>query len=272
VKIVVLVKSAYLPDPAGDGLFAADLTARRDAAPARLGEADERAVEAARRIACRRRDVQISALTMGPRPAGGALRRALVLGADEGVHVLDDALHGSDAPASARVLAAAARRLGFDLVLCAAASADAGTGVVPTMVAELLGVPSLCFADAVDLAHAEFGGPRALDEVVVRRDRGDAVDEVAAPLPALVSVTEQCAAPRYPTVRAVIEARQKLVRTWTLRDLGMAPAGVGLRAAGTVARRVTARGGRRPGAVVRDDEHGGAAAALADFLAERHLI
>ncbi len=74
----------------------------------------------------RRRDVQITAVTMGPAGAVGALRRALWLGADEGVHVLDDGLHGSDALATSRVLAAVVDRLGFDLVLCGSASADSG--------------------------------------------------------------------------------------------------------------------------------------------------
>jgi electron transfer flavoprotein beta subunit len=187
------------------------------------------------------------------------------------VHVLDDALPGSDALATSRVLAAAVRRLGFDLVLCGAACADSGASVVPTMVAERLGVPSLCFADALLI------GVDGVDEVVVRRDGGAVVEEAAAILPALVSVTERCAAPRYPTVPAIIEARHKLVRTWSLADLGIPRSQVGLKASATVTRTVVPRtvvprGERHKGSVIRDDEQGLGAASLADFLAERHLI
>jgi electron transfer flavoprotein beta subunit len=303
MKIVVLVKHAQ-PDSVDDQFSAAGLTGNRSAPPGPLDEADERAVEQARRIACRRRDVQISALTMGPPEAAATLRRALVLGADEGVHVLDDTPHRSDATATSRILAAAVRRLGFDLVLCGAAAADTGTGVLPTMVADLLGVPSLCSADAVDFINtadftspvdfsdtadlagtadfsgaADFAGAVGLggldlatvDEIVIRRDCGDSVDEIAAVLPALVSVTERCAAPHYPTVRAVIEARQKLVRTWTPRDLGITATHLGPRTAVTVTRRTTPRE-VLPGGVILDDEHGSAATGLADFLAARHLI
>jgi electron transfer flavoprotein beta subunit len=266
VKIVVLVKYVHVPETPEDPPFAADLTVDRTGLRGRLNEADEYAVEQARRIACRRLDVQISALTMGPAGAVAALRRALVLGADQGAHVLDDALHGSDALATSRVLAAAVRRLGFDLVLCGASSADSGMAVVPTMVAERLGVPSLCFADAVRV------GVDAADEVVVRRDAGAVVEEAAAFLPALVSVTDRCAAPRYPSIHAVAEAPHKLVRTWSLADLGVSRSQVGLRAAATVTRTVVPCARRHAGDVIRDDGRGQAATALADFLAERHLI
>jgi len=279
MKIVVLVKHVHVPETPEDPPFAADLTVDRIGLRGRLNEADEHAVEQARRIACRRRDVQISALTMGPAGAVAALRRALVLGADQGVHVLDDALPGSDALATSRVLAAAVRRLGFDLVLCGAVSADSGTAVVPTMVAERLGVPSLCFADAVRVG---VDGADGVDEVVVRRDagavgegavvEGAVVEEAAAFLPALVSVTDRCGAPRYPSIHAVAEARHKLVRTWALADLGVPRSQVGKQAAATVTRTVNPCPRRHAGDVVRDDGHGCGAAGLADFLAERHLI
>ena len=266
MKIVVLVKQVPAPDSADDPLFAPDLTVNRAAPPARLNEADEYAVDQAKQIACRRLDVQISALTMGPAGAVGALRRALVLGADQGVHVLDDALHGSDALATSRVLAAAVRRMGFDLVLCGAASADCGTAVVPTMVADRLGVPSLCFADELRISRD------GADEVLVRRDAGAAVDEAAALLPALVSVTSRCGPPRYPTIRAIAEARHRLVRTWSLAQLGIPPNEVGLRAAATVTRTVIPQAARHAGGVIRDDAHGSAAVGLADFLTARHLL
>src|SRR5436309_915248 len=97
---------------------------RSQPVPAPPGDGALLAADQALRIARRRRDVEITAVTMGPPGAVDALRRALWLGADEGVHVLDDRLHGSDALATSRVLAAAVDRLGFDLVLCGSASAD----------------------------------------------------------------------------------------------------------------------------------------------------
>jgi electron transfer flavoprotein beta subunit len=256
MRIVVLVKHV----PAAQA-FGADGTLRRGG-PGRLNEADAYAVDQALHIARRRRDVQITAVTMGPPPAVAALRRALTLGADDAVHVRDERLRGCDALGTARVLAAAAGRLGFDLVLCGTASADSGMGAVPAMVAELLGVPALCFADTLRVGErrAEIG-----------RDDGGGLEVFAAALPAVVSVTERCGEPGQRAWAAGAEAAHKLVRTWSLDDLGIPAGEVGLGAATTVVRAVTPHGGER-GRRLLDGDPAVAASRLADFLAERQFL
>ena len=263
MRVVVLVK--HVPDTAADRHFAADLTLDREAVAGRLDEPDEYAIEQALRAArlAPGPEASVTAVTMGPAAAVSALRRALAMGADAGVHVLDDALHGSDALATSRVLAAAVRRLGFDLVVCGAASTDSGTALVPPMLAERLGVAVLCHADALRVE----GG-----EAVVRREDAAAVEQVAAPLPAVVSVTDRSGPPRYPKIRAIADARQKPLRTWSLADLGIAADEVGLDASATVVRMVVPHTRRRAGGVIRDDDRGAAAVGLADFLTERHFI
>jgi electron transfer flavoprotein beta subunit len=260
VKIVVLVKP--VPCAIGGLSFAADLTVDQGGLRARLNEADSFAIEQARRVAVRRRNVQITAVTMGPAAAVGALRRALVLGADEGVHVLDERLHGCDALATSRVLAAAVDRVGFDLVLCGTASDDSRMAVIPAMVAERLGVPVLCFADTLKVRE---------NAVAVRRDDGSGPEVFAADLPAVVSVTERCGEPRYPTFGATVEARYKVVRTWSLAALGIDQAEVGLGAAAAVVRsaRPQTTGEIR---IVVDGDPTSAAVRLADFLAERQFL
>ena len=261
MKIVVLVKQV----PSGDaGLsFAPDLTVDRDGRPAGLNAADWFAVDQSLRIAIRRRDVQITAVTMGPADAVDALRTALVLGADAAVHVHDEALHGSDALATSRVLAAAAERLGFDLVLCGSSSADSGMSAVPAMVAERLGVPGLCFADALVVRERK---------VEIHRDDGHGdLRVLVAALPAVVSVTERCGEPRYPRYVSRVDARDKLVSVWSLADLGIDPAEVGLSGAASVVRAVTPRRGGRPRVLVEGDPTS-TAIRVADFLAERQFL
>lgn len=265
MKVVVLVK--HVPDEAADrlsctGVFAPDMTVDRAALTCRLDALDENAVESAMHVARRRLDVQIVAVTMGPTGARRSLARALALGADEGVHVCDDALHGSDARATSLVLAAVVRRLGFDLVVCGAASSDSGMSVVPAMVAERLGVPVASDADTLWVGE---------DEVVVRRDADGCVEEIAAPLPAVVSVTERAGEPRYPAFRAMVEARQKAVRTWSLADLRIRPDAVGHRASATVVRSVAPHPAERP-ALLIDGAAADAAARLAGYLTEHQLI
>jgi electron transfer flavoprotein beta subunit len=258
MKIVVLTK--HVPQAIGEVSFAQDLTVDRSAVRCRLQDADEYAVEQAARIACRRLDVQVTAVTMGPSGASAALRAALARGADEGVHILDDALHGSDAPATSLVLAAACRRLGFDLLLCGTASTDSAMAVIPAMLAERLGVPALCRCDSL---RTEEG------TLLATRDDGTTVEQLAVEMPAVVSVTDRSGEPRYPRFEAVAEARRKLVRTWSLADLGIETAEVGLTAAATKVVR-TAR--TEPGTTTVAEDPAGAAARIADFLARRQFL
>jgi electron transfer flavoprotein beta subunit len=260
VKIVVLVKQ--VPCGPGGASFAADLTVDRARAGARLDQPDEYAIDQAHRIARRRRDVQITAVTMGPAGAVAALRTTLELGADEGVHVLDDDLHGSDALATARVLAAAVGRLGFDLVLCGCGSTDSGMSAVPAMVAERLGVAALCFADTLTVREGK---------VEIGRDDGAGMQAFVAALPAVVSVSARCGEPRPRTFAATADARQKVIHTWSLTDLGVERARVGRRGAATVVRRVIPRAGSRTRLVLADDPTV-AAVRLADFLAAREFL
>jgi electron transfer flavoprotein beta subunit len=258
MKIVVLTK--HVPQAIGEVSFAQDLTVDRSAVRCRLEDSDEYAVEQAARIARRRLDVQVTALTMGPAGASAALRTALARGADEGVHLLDDALHGCDAPATSLVLAAACRRLGFDLILCGTASTDSGMSVVPAMLAERLGIPALCACDTLttdeDMLHAT-------------RDDGFAVEDLAAAMPAVVSVTDRSGEPRYPRFEAISDARHKLIRTWSLADLGIETTEVGLAAAATRVRRVT-RTEERTTTVHEDPAS--AATRIADFLTRHQFL
>src|SRR2546421_10197636 len=149
MNIVVLVK--YVPEQTAAWRFSDDLTPDRTGVEGRLSELDEYAVEQAVKAVEAGFPAEITCLTMGPAPAAGALRKALAMGAHHGIHVLDDALHGSDALSTSLVLAKALRRLGFDLVLCGMSSTDAEMSVVPSMVADRLGLAQATYASAVHI-------------------------------------------------------------------------------------------------------------------------
>lgn len=259
MKILCLVKS--VPASTADAGFTEDLTLDRDSVEGQLSELDEYAVEQAVRLAEAGLAQRITHLTMGPAGASDALRKALAIGGDDAVHIVDPALHGSDAPATSLVLATALERLGADLVLCGMASTDAEMSVVPTMIAERLGLPELAFASEL-----------TIDGTAVRitRHTDRAVEHVEAALPALVSITDQAGQARYPTFKTIVAARRKPVQTWSLADLGIDPGLVGLAGAATRVREIVAQPPRAAGTVITDGD--GAAAALAAFLAEHNLL
>jgi electron transfer flavoprotein beta subunit len=259
MKIVVCVK--YVPDAQADRHFAADGTVDRAGVDGLLSELDEYAVEEALKVSEGAGDSTVTVLTMGPAQATDAIRKALQMGADAGVHVLDDAVHGSDALATSLVLARALARLEFDLVLTGMASTDGSMGVVPAMVSERLGLPQVTFAGALSVE----GG-----KVTIQRDGDVSTEVIEAPLPALVSVTDQINEPRYPSFKGIMAAKKKPVQTWTLADLGLSRDEVGSSAAWTAVEEITARPPRRAGQIVADEGDGGIK--LVEFLVGAKLV
>ncbi|SDS77141.1 electron transfer flavoprotein beta subunit [Friedmanniella luteola] len=260
MKIVVLVK--HVPDATGERTFAGDGTIDREAADGLLSELDEYALEQALRIADEAEDVEVVALTLGPDDAAAAIKRALQMGASAGIHVTDDAVHGTDYLGTSTILAAAVRRAAPDLVLCGMASTDGSGGVVPAMVAERLGWPAVTFGATLEVTDGT---------VRIRRDDDTASLTVEATLPAVVSVTDQAGEARYPSMKGILAAKKKPVDTWSLADLGVDPAGVGLAAAWTKVLDTTPRPPRQAGRVV-PDEDGAGAAALVEFLAAGKFV
>ena len=260
MKIVVCVK--HVPDATGERSFAADGTVDREAADGLLSELDEYAVEQALRLAEAGDDVEVVAMTLGPDDAAAAIKRALQMGASAGIHIDDVAVHGSAALGTSTVLAAAIRKSAPDLVLCGMASTDGSMGVVPAMVAERLGWPAATLAAELSVADGT---------VTIRRDGDTARLTVEAPLPAVVSVTDQTGEARYPSMKGILSAKKKPVETWTLADLGIDPAEVGLTAAWTKVLVADPRPPKEAGRVV-PDEDGAGASALVEFLAAGKYI
>lgn len=260
MKIIVCVK--YVPDATGERRFADDGTVDREGTDGLLSELDEYAVEQALRIADERDDVEVVALTLGPEDAAAAIKRALQMGASAGIHVCDDAVHGSDAVGTSTILAAAIRKAQPDLVICGMASTDGSMGVLPAMLAERLGWPAATFG-----ATLEVHG----DVVTIRRDTDQASLTIEADLPAVVSVTDQSGEARYPSMKGILAAKKKPVQTWSLADLGIDPASVGLDGAWTKVLETTPRPPKQAGRLVTDDD-GSGAQALVEFLAASKYI
>jgi len=253
VQVVVLVKS--IPDASGEIALDADHLVRREGDGV-LDPGDEFAVEAALKVV-EASEGELTAVTMGPANAGPAIRRALAMGATRGVHVADDALRGADALATARVLAAAIGRAEHDLILAGVESTDGYTGTVPIAVAELLGMPAVTFARAVEVAD---GVAR------VERQTEAGYDVVTCPVPLLVTVTASASEPRFPTLKGIMSAKSKPLEELSLADLGLDAEAV------TPTQRVDAveaaprKGG---GEVIPAD---GAAARIADLLVEAKVL
>jgi electron transfer flavoprotein beta subunit len=207
----VIVLSKFIPNPTGTPELGDDFLVKREGVEGGLDPGDEYAVEAALQIA-EKTGGEVTVVSMGPEPALAAVRKALSLGCAKGVLVTDDGLRGSDVLVTATVLAKAIEREGFDLLLAGVESTDGSTGTLPMALAELLGVPSLTFARKVDVADGS---------VTIERQTEAGYDVVQCPLPALVTVTAGATEPRYPTLKGIMQAKQKPVDQRSLSDLGL---------------------------------------------------
>lgn len=274
LNIVVLVK--HVPDAQFDRHLSGP-GHTLDRSDSILSELDEYALEAALALTEARGGPaagnMVTAVTMGPDAAVNAVKKALQMGAYRGIHVNDAALAGSDAAATSLVLAAAVRQAGAsggvpglpDLVLTGMSSTDGETSLVPAQLAERLQLAQVTFASELSV-HDEDGA------VVVRALRnGDSHSEtLEAPLPALVSVTDQANDPRYPNFKGIMAAKKKTVTALSLQDLGIDPAQVGQAGSWTTVAASAPRPPRSAGTIITDD--GSAGVALVDYLAAQKLI
>ncbi|PYI69312.1 electron transfer flavoprotein subunit beta [Arthrobacter livingstonensis] len=255
MKIVVLIKQ--VPDTADERtLDAATGWLNRDAGDNIVDEINERALEVALRVKDGDKSTEVVVLAMGPDEAAKAIRKALSMGADSGIHILDDALAGADATRTAAVLAAALRDTGADVIVAGNESTDGRGGVVPAMVAEHLNLPLVGSLTTLELAPGKVSGERQGESGTL---------SISAGLPAVVTVTERTAEARFPNFKGILTAKRKPVTTLSLAELEV-PA--------TPAHAVIVSHNERPPRVAGTKivDEGNAGTLLAEYLVENRLV
>ncbi len=200
---------------------------------------------------------EVTAVSMGPPDAAGAIRRAMAMGAHRGIHVSDATLRGADTLVTARVLAAVLRRAPFDLVVAGAESTDGYTGTMPVTLATLLEVPSVT---AVRALQVQDGTLR------LERQTASGYDVLSCPMPAVVTVTAGATEPRYPSLKGIMQAKQKPLEELDVAGLGLDAGDLEPTQRVTDVQDAPAASG---GEIVSVDE---APARIADLLAEARVI
>ena len=218
LNIVVLAKQVLDPETP---LSAFNVESDRVVTPANLAPVvngfDEHAVEAALRVKEAVGDAHITVLSMGIDFALDVIKKPLAMGADDLVLLQDPAFENSIDPTLAvAALVAAVRKLGdVDLVLAGRQASDWDNAQVPIGVAEALGWPIATIAQRV-----------AVDGRTLRVERvlPDGHELVETELPAVVTVSNELGAARYPNMRGIMAARRVQPTVWTAADVGIEPA------------------------------------------------
>ncbi len=258
MHVVVCVKQ--IPDPAAPASLDPGTKTLNRSGKLILDDSDSYGVEMGLQLASGEGD-EVTLVSMAPNAETSGLRTALAMGAARAILISDDALAGSDALGTAKVLAAAIKRVQPDLVLTATESTDGYTGTTPVQVAELLGWPSVTFAKKVTI-----DGPT----VKVERQTEAGYDDVESPLPAVVTVTAGVVEPRYPSFKGIMAAKSKPVDVVSIADLGIDASQVGTSGARQTITDVTEAEARGGGEIVVDDGDG--AQRIADFLEQLKVV
>jgi len=258
VKIVVLVKE--VPDTYGERKLNLETgLAERGLAERVADEISERALEVALSYADSVPDTEIHILTVAPDGAADTIRKILAMGATGATHVVDEGLLGADLGLTAEVIAAALRRIGFDLVIAGNQSTDGMGGVLPVMIAEKLGIPAATNLGEVTIEADRVLGVRSSDE---------ATQHVSARYPAIISITETLPDARFPNFKGIMAAKKKPIDELSLDELGIDSDDMS--AARSIMLSVAERPPKSAGVKIVDD--GDAAAKLVSYLIEQRLV
>lgn len=258
MKILVLVKE--VPDTYGDRKLNLETgLADRTANDKVLDEIGERSLEVALSYADANADVEVIVVSMSPESASATVRKGLAMGAASAFQVVDERLLGADLTLTSEVLAAAVKRVGFDLVITGNQSTDGSGGVLPAMLAERLGVPQATALTSVQISADSVSGERVDD---------DGVAKVSAKLPAVISITEALPEARYPNFKGIMAAKKKPFETVSLTDLAIDAERAD--APRSIMTAVSEKPPRDAGVKIVDE--GDAGRQLADFLIQNRLV
>ena len=258
MNILVCVKQ--IPDPNVPGkLDPQSHRLVRDGVDLVLDPGDEHGVEAGLQIV-EKAGGEVTVVSMGPPKALDAIRKALSMGGTKGILITDPALENSDALSTARAIAGAIKGQSYALIICGTESTDGYSGAVPGQLAELLSMPLVSFAKKIEVTDGK---------VVIDRQTDDGYDVVESPLPAVVTVTGGINEARYPSLRGIMQAKNKEIKQLSVADLGL-EGQAGKDALTQEVVQVTPAEARKAGQVIEDKGEG--AKRVADYLAELKVI
>ncbi len=181
----------------------------REGVPSIINPDDKAGLETALRLK-EETGAQVTVITMGPPQAEAALREALAMGCDRAVLVTAREFGGSDTYATATILVAALKKVGFDLIITGRQAIDGDTAQVGPQIAEQLKIPQVTYVSSIRLDG---------DCLLVKRQFEDRYHLIKVKMPCLITVLSELARPRYMTVQGIEDAFNAEIKTLGFDDL-----------------------------------------------------
>jgi electron transfer flavoprotein beta subunit len=175
---------------------------------------DEFSVEEALRLKEKFKAGEVLILSIGPDRATEAIRTALAMGADRGIHINDQALNQADPLVVAKALAAAASQVQYDIIFCGHRAIDDDFAEAGAMLAELLKLPQVTLVTKIDVAADK-------KTATMERDIEGGKETLEVPLPCVVTSQKGLNEPRYASLPGIMKAKKKPIDQKTAADLGV---------------------------------------------------
>ncbi len=185
---------------------------------------DEYAIEEGLRIKERLGEGKITLITMGPERAKDALKSGLAVGADEAIHLVDEAFEGSDTYATALVLSGALEKIDYDIIFCGKQGVDEDHAQVGIALAELLDIPHVSVVTKLEI-------PEDRKSAVAHREVEGGHEVVETPLPAVITAQKGLNEPRYASIKGIMAVKKKVIPEWSAEEVGVEKSKVGVEAA-----------------------------------------
>jgi len=225
---------------------------------------DENALTEALRIKQQTTGTTVTAVSMGPQTAEKALKEAIALGADEGILLSSRAFAGADTIATARVLAAAVKKLeNVSMILCGERATDGETGQTGPMVAAMLGIPVVTFVKEINVGE---------NTAIVIRIVENGYEKVEIPYPFMATVVKDINEPGFPTLSGKVQARETLVKVWGEEELGLPKNELGLTGSPTRVVKIFSPKLARDTRILKHDGSGSAVGILVKLLQEKEIV
>lgn len=236
MRIIVCVKQ--VPDTTEVKLDPQTGTLIRDGIPSIINPDDKAGLEAALQIK-ESHGAHVTVITMGPPQADKALREALAMGADEAILLTDRAFAGADTWATSMTLAAAIRKLPYDLIIAGRQAIDGDTAQVGPQIAEKLEIPQVSYVGGIEVEEKSL---------IIKRIMEDGYMKIRVQMPCLITTLSEMNEPRFMNVQGIFDAyREKTVQQWTLQDLVIDPAHIGLKGSPTKVKKSFTKAMKAPG-------------------------
>jgi len=265
MEIIVCIKPVLDPD-LPSAKFTLDALHNRvippEGFPLVINPYDSLAVEAALRIKGKK-DGKITVITLGDRSAEIIVRKALAMGAEEGLILSDPAFEESDGFATAYLLSQAIKKIGkYDLILCGRQAADWDMGIVGSVIAEYLGIPVVTRAKEIEVLDRKL----KVERVVT-----DGYETFEIGIPALITVSNELGQARIPSGWGIIGAAKKEIPIWDAVQLGSDPARTGKNAVRNKLIQLYTPSYERKCEIIKRENIAAAAASLAEKIMETKL-